>query len=265
MMAAFETRDRSRSCSADSRATAHRWLTLACAALLLPITLLAAGCAAPKPAQPTFTVAAVDSVLGELGGPLTDSLSREQRWRLISSMGTGLPPQNFQLADLPEAGAYGANMLHVYCTQCHWLPSPQMHSATEWPLLVHRMLLRSQMLHGRLGGPVTQSLVGNYMVDIMKNVGTPSPEQVDSLLAYLQRNALPVAQPTELGSSADARVFVEKCSVCHQTPSPGAHTAGEWAQVVPRMQSNMARMGVPQLSVDDVNAVMAFLKAHARR
>lgn len=264
-MDAMEARYPDGSCSDSARRPVLRFLTLGAIALALLGSTLLAACASPKPAQPAFTVAAVDSVLGELGGRLTSSLRREQRWRLISSVGTGLPPQNYQLSDLPDPDSYGAKMLDVYCTQCHWLPSPQMHSAAEWPLLVNRMLLRSRMLQHRLGGPVIDTLLGRYMVYVMKNAATPAPDRVDSLVAYLKRNALPTARPAELGSSAAARLFVERCSVCHQTPTPKAHTASEWPTVVARMQSNMAKMELPQLSGEDVKTIVTFLQKHAGR
>jgi cytochrome c5 len=216
-------------------------------------------------AQAGLTLNAVDSVLSELGGPPTASLSRQQRWRMISSIGTGLPPQDFQISELPQSETYGAAMLQVYCEQCHWLPSPQMHSAQEWPVLVRRMLMRGRMLQNRLGGPAVRSLVGGWMVDIIKKVGDPTPEQVDSIVAYLQRNALPVAGPGEVGSGPGAALFREKCSVCHQTPSPSAHTAAEWPDVVARMQSNMARMDITSLTPDELDQITSFLQGRTTR
>lgn len=236
---------------------------------LVPIllaVLLSASCSRRQTATenaPQLTLPAVDSVLSELGGSLTASLSRQQRWRMISSVGTGLPPQSYAVADLPDSKSYGAAMLQVYCEQCHWLPSPQMHSAAEWPLLVRRMVLRTQMLENRLGGPAVSSLVGGMMVDVIKQVGVPSPEQVDTLLAYLRQNALPVAKPGEIGASPSAQLFVHKCTVCHETPSPGAHTATEWKDVVARMQSNMTQMGITPLTPDEIQQITAFLQGSA--
>lgn len=237
--------------------------------MLVALAVMFVGCGQGTSARaggpPRLTVAAVDSVLAELGGSLTDSLTRQQRWRMISSIGTGLPPENYQVSDLPQPRTYGAAMLQVYCEQCHWLPSPQMHSAAEWPLLVNRMLLRMHMLQDRMGGPVINSLVGNWMVDIIKKVGIPSPEQVDSIVTYLERNALPVARPGEVGDSPTARLFAQKCSVCHQMPSPKAHTADEWEGVVARMQANMARMDVKPLLPEQVQQITSYLEAHARK
>ena len=233
--------------------------------LLLPALLAIAACSENERGEERaeLTLTGVDTVLSELGGPLTDSLSRQQRWRMISSIGTGLPPQDFQTSDLPEAQSYGAAMLQVYCEQCHWLPSPQMHSATEWPLLVRRMLLRSRTVQDRLGGPATRSLVGSWMIDIIKKVGVPAPAQQDSLVAYLQRNALPVAGAGEIGRSAEALLFAQLCSVCHETPSPRAHDATEWPEVVQRMQSNMAKMDVRPLTAAEADSITAFLVANS--
>lgn len=235
--------------------------------VLAPVLALLTACSGGQAGadQTSLTLTEVDSVLSELGGPPTASLSRQQRWRMISSIGTGLPPQDFQIEELPQSETYGAAMLQVFCEQCHWLPSPQMHSAAEWPVLVRRMLLRGRMLQNRLGGPATRSLVGGWMVDIIKKVGDPTPEQVDSIVGYLQRNALPVAGPGEVGSGPGAALFTEKCSVCHQTPSPNAHTAAEWPEVVARMQSNMARMDITALTPDELDQITRFLQGRTTR
>ncbi|MEJ2216834.1 MAG: hypothetical protein P8099_09480 [Gemmatimonadota bacterium] len=269
MMDATEAQYRCPPRSSGGHRPGGRGRSISGLAVLVALAVAFVGCgqreAAPAGGPPRLTVAALDSVLAELGGSLTDSLSRQQRWRMISSIGTGLPPENFQVSDLPEPRSYGAAMLQVYCEQCHWLPSPQMHSAAEWPLLVRRMLLRMHMLQDRLGGPLINNLVGGWMVDIIKKVGVPSPQQVDSIVTYLERNALPVAKAGEVGNSTSARLFAEKCSVCHQTPSPSAHTAQEWQSVVARMESNMAEMDVRPLTADQVQQITAYLQEHAKK
>jgi hypothetical protein len=237
-------------------------------ALLLPaLLLLPAGCSR-RPARteaPRLTLTALDTVLGELGGPLTASLTRQQRWRMISSLGPGLPPENFKMADLPEPNSYGAALLQVYCQQCHWLPSPQMHSAGEWPVLLRRMLLRERTLQNRLGGPATRSLVGSWLLDIVKNVGYPTPEEQTRILEYLQQNALPVARPGEFANSPESRLFTTRCTICHDTPSPSAHTAAEWPAVVARMESNMQLMDVPTIPAPQADSIVHFLQQATRR
>jgi mono/diheme cytochrome c family protein len=229
------------------------------------ILVVPAGACQPQESQETLDVAVIDSVLAELGGPLTASLERGQRWRMISSIGVGLPPNDFQPEDLPEPGSRGAGLLQVYCIQCHWLPTPQMHSAEEWPILVRRNLLRMEQLNVRLGGPLTTGLVGETVMTGYENPEIPSPADVDTLLAYLQRYSLPVAEPGELTPGAGRELFIRKCSVCHETPSPRAHTATGWDRLIGEMQAIMAISNVEPLSNNELDAISAYLRERAVR
>lgn len=228
------------------------------------VAVLSAGCEQAQPQQ-SVDVALVDSVLAELGGPLTAGLERGQRWRMVSSIGVGLPPRDFKPENLPEAGSRGAGLLQVYCTQCHWLPTPQMHSAAEWPLLVRRNLLRMEQLNNRLGGPMTTGLVGETVMSGYQNPEIPSEADVDTLVAYLQTYALPVAQASELTDGPGRDLFIRRCSVCHETPSPRAHTATGWDRVVAQMQANMAISDVTPLSNSELDAISGYLRERAVR
>lgn len=208
-------------------------------------------------------LAEVDTVLSELGGVGTAGLDRGQRWRMVSSMGSGLPPPNFNLADLPEPDARGAALLRAYCIQCHWLPAPQMHAAQEWPVLMRRMVMRAQTLHERMGGPMTRGMLGRYLMSGMASAQVPSVEDIDSLTAYLQRNAMPVASPEVLGTGPESAFFAARCGFCHEIPDPAAHAAAEWPMVIARMRSNMALMGVSPLSDAEAGRVIAFLEETA--
>ncbi len=231
---------------------------------LILVVALSAACRQPEPQQ-TVDVAMVDSVLAELGGPLTASLERGQRWRMVSSIGVGLPPNDFKPEDLPEPGSRGAGLLQVYCIQCHWLPTPHMHSAAEWPILVRRNLLRMEQLNSRLGGPLTTGLVGEMVMTGYENPEIPAPADVDTLLAYLQRHALPVAQPGELTAGLGRELFIRKCSVCHETPSPRAHTASGWDRIIGEMQAIMAISDVKPLSNSELDAISGYLRERAIR
>jgi hypothetical protein len=228
------------------------------------VVALPAGCRQPEPQQ-AVDVAVVDSVLAELGGSLTASLERGQRWRMVSSIGVGLPPNDFKPEDLPEPGSRGAGLLQVYCIQCHWLPTPQMHSAAEWPILVRRNLLRMEQLNSRLGGPLTTGLVGETVMTGYENPEIPAPADVDTLLAYLQRYALPVALRGELTPGPGRELFVRKCSVCHETPSPRAHTASGWDRIVGEMQAIMAISDVDPLSNSELDGISGYLRERAIR
>jgi cytochrome c5 len=234
--------------------------------LVIPLLIWAAPACqqtAELPAEAVLT--ALDEVLSELGGAAVNGLSRSQRWRMISSVGTGLPPANFDPNNLPERQSRGSALLTVYCTQCHGIPVPQMHAAAEWPVLIRRMALRVSTLRDRMGGPVTRELVGDIRMSGFKSSYLPSPVERDTLIAYLQRNALPVVQPGELGDGPQVKLYVERCSVCHETPSPAAHSPEEWEPVIARMQANMSLMDVSPMDDSDRNRIVAYLRTGDER
>ena len=214
---------------------------------------------------PAATPAVMDSFLVELGRLPTASLDRSQRWRMLSSIWVGLPPPGFTRDSLPEPRSHGTALLQTYCVQCHWVPSPEMHSAQEWPLLVRRMMLRATTLHERMGGPLTAQILGGNerLLEGMTVTRLPSKEETDTLVAYLQAHALPVAEPDELADTPDARLFEARCSTCHQTPSPRAHAAEEWEESVGRMVQNMSVMGVEAPPAEELERILAFLTEHA--
>lgn len=204
-------------------------------------------------------LAQVDTVVIELGGEAAARLDRGQRWRMIGSVGAGLPPPFFQARDLPEPDSRGARLVRAYCVQCHGIPAPQMHSAAEWPILMRRMQMRAQTLHDRMGGPMTRELMGEVSLSGMAAAVLPSPEDADTLLAYFERHAMPAAGPEEL-EGPGAAFFVQRCGTCHEPPSPSAHDAEEWEKVVGRMRTNMAVMSVTPLTDDEVRRILGFLE-----
>lgn len=60
----------------------------------------------------------------------------------------------------------GAELTEQFCGGCHVTPKPQGHSANEWPAVVARML---DNMH-------------------RSNRPTPTPEQINTILDYLQAN-----------------------------------------------------------------------------
>lgn len=232
------------------------------------LALVVAGCqdsagGGRDPADREAVLAEVDTVVVELGGEAAARLDRGQRWRMISSVGAGLPPPIFQEQDLPEPTSRGAQLLRAYCVQCHGIPAPQMHSAAEWPILMRRMQMRATTLHDRMGGPMTRELLGEVLLSGMASAVLPSAADADTLLAYLERHAMPAAAPGELGTGPEAERFVQRCGTCHEAPAPGAHTPDEWEEVVGRMRANMAVMSVKPLTDEEVRRVLAFLEERA--
>lgn len=245
--------------------TRSAWTGLSASLLIVgTIVVSSNACTQAERPEPRRTekveLAEIDSVLAELGGKSTASLSRGTRWRLISSIGAGLPPSNFEAEDLPEPDTRGAALLEAYCDQCHGIPAPQMHAAEEWPLLLRRMEMRSRTLRAHMGGPHTSELVGEVLMSGMARTERPSEADEDSLLAYLKRNALPVAGPDEPAATPDGELFEQQCGVCHQLPAPGAHTAEEWGAVLARMQANMAMMDVPPMTDEEIQRLTRYLE-----
>lgn len=233
--------------------------------LLAAVLYSTVACTGREEERRQAELAQADTLLAELGGVPTAGIERGQRWRMISSIGAGLPPASFVPENLPERDARGAAILEAYCVQCHWLPAPQMHTAAEWPLLVRRMQMRARTLRARMGGPHTSELVGKILLSGMATTELPSAADTDSLVAYLQRNALPAAGPGEPLDAPGGRLFVRVCRTCHELPSPGAHTPEQWNGVVGRMRANMVAMDVPPITDEEHRQIVAYLQERSAR
>ena len=235
---------------------------------LIAATVIALGIGACAPADQApddeAQLALFDSLLADLGGPQTADLSRAQRWRLIASVGTGLPPVGYRLEDLPEQGSRAVGLQQAYCLQCHGLSSPRMHSSDEWPILVRRMLMRGAALGSRLGGPRTEGMVDGMLMAGLRTAELPPAEDVDSLVVYFQRNAFPAATESEIPDTPDAALYVEKCTGCHDTPSPAAHPSEEMQALVARMSAMRAMLGMEQLSAEEQTRLVAFMQQSAQ-
>lgn len=167
-------------------------------------------------------------------------------------MGDVLPP-GIDPALLPAPDSNDAKLLGRYCTQCHNLPGPGMHTAQEWPAVVDRMNRRMQMMSG-------------HGMMMMGNIEAPSESELQVLVAYLQKHAqkpIDTTQYTDLDTPA-GRSFRETCAQCHALPDPKQYTRDEWPSVVARMKQNMVAMhkSVPKEQV--MKEIVAFLQHHAK-
>lgn len=242
----------------------NRLLTLLTGVALLSGALVFMGCEG-EPPRGEPGLASFDSVLTELGGPATGALDRGQRWRMIASTGGGLPPIEFSADLLPEPGSQGARLIQFYCVQCHGLPVPHMHTAEEWPVVLRRMLLRTETLRRHMGGRVTERLLGEMRMAGMAATNIPSEEERDSLLAYLQRHSFPGIARADLPDSPGKTLYLRECATCHAPADPAAHSPEEWTFVVARMQANMQAMDVPPLEADERSQIVQYLEQAARR
>ena len=100
----------------------------------------------------------------------------DMKTMMQQNMGDQLPPPGLTPDLLPEPNSEGVKLLSEYCTQCHDLPAPGLHSATEWPAVVERMNKRMPMMGNR------------GMMGMMHNVQVPSATELKTIVDYLQQN-----------------------------------------------------------------------------
>lgn len=184
--------------------------TMVVPALTLSLALTA-GCQSAKPPAQTAEAAA--------GG-----LSHADQL-LLAAAKVALPPGGVAAGDLPDPSSREAQLVVTYCAQCHGLPSPMAHSATDWPSVARRMWLRMEMLPESIG------------------VKTPTPAERGSILTYLLNNSLKVSGAS-LPAGKGRDEFSVVCQQCHALPDPRVHSADDWPAVYARMERNMERMQV---------------------
>lgn len=161
---------------------------------------------------------------------------------LLAAAKIALPPTGVAAADLPDAESDGAVVLMSYCAQCHALPAPTSHSATDWPGVLRRMWLRMDQLPTEL------------------EVRLPDPIERYALVDYLTENALQVGDAT-LPEARGREAFERVCSQCHALPDPRTHSAADWPAVFLRMEQNMERMQVTPPSSSEAGDVLTYLQA----
>ncbi|MBH0210135.1 MAG: cytochrome c [Nitrospira sp.] len=171
---------------------------------------------------------------------------------MMQQMMGGMLPPGITPQDLPEPESRGAKLLSRYCSQCHNLPSPRMHTAEDWPRIAGRMLSRERMMAGMHG--------------MMMRVKAPASEEEEALLQYLKTHAMQALSPTAIpeSDSPGAALFLQTCAQCHALPEPKQHMASEWTAVVERMRQNMKNMGRREITVQEARDITAYLERHSR-
>jgi cytochrome c5 len=165
---------------------------------------------------------------------------------LLAAANIALPPPGVTAADLPDPESRGAQLVAKYCGQCHALPTPSMHSATDWPGISRRMWLRMEWLPASLG------------------VATPTMAERFVMLDYLNANALKVSGAT-LPPGRGREDFATVCSRCHALPDPRVHSPEDWPTVFARMERNMERMKVQGPVGQQTTDILLYLQMVARR
>ncbi len=168
------------------------------------------------------------------------ALSASDQLLLVTAK-IALPPPGTAAGDLPEPNSPGAVMLAKYCAQCHNLPSPTTHSATDWPSVVRRMWLRGEKLPAEF------------------NIQLPDVGERSTVLTYLTAHALQVSRAT-LPRGRGREEFMNGCSRCHALPDPRVHSKPDWLAVIMRMERNMERMNVAPATRDQIGAIVQYLE-----
>lgn len=160
---------------------------------------------------------------------------------LLAAASIALPPDGIAPGDLPEPRSHGAQLVVAFCAQCHALPTPVAHSATDWPGVARRMWLRMEWLPESL------------------KVQVPSSAERFEILQYLTSNALKVSGAVlPPGKGRDAFALV--CSRCHALPDIRVHSAADWGVVYARMERNMERMKVAPPTGQQSEDVLLYLQ-----
>lgn len=175
----------------------------------------------------------------------THGLNRQDEL-LLAAANIALPPPDVKPADLPEPNSRGAQLVSQFCAQCHNLPTPAMHSATDWPSVARRMWLRMEWLPATLG------------------VKVPAMAERFVMLDYLTANALKVSA-ANLPAGAGRESFELVCSRCHALPDPRVHSPADWPAVFSRMQQNMERMKVAPLTRSQTSDILLYLQSTGRQ
>ena len=161
---------------------------------------------------------------------------------LLASAKVALPPPADPAIDLPDPTSEGARLVERYCTACHAVPTPSIHSATDWPRVARRMWLRIDGLPEGF------------------HVPRPTGAERTVMLRYLIGNALRVSGAA-LPAGPGRAEFVTACSRCHELPDPRSHASEDWLAVVVRMGERMTSMLGTTLTATQQADVVRYLAA----
>lgn len=194
--------------------------------LLFPLSIigvgLAMGCADSAPSGQTDAAVVTSAPL------------------LLAAASVNLPA-GVAPAQMPEPASTEVQLLTKYCTPCHGLSHPTTHSATDWPVVMRRMWLRSTHLGAEFDVPI------------------PTAAERLAMLNYMQEHALKVSSVLPEGPGQD--VFIATCGQCHDLPDPMQHSAEDWVAVVQRMSGRMETLLQQRLSQQDHARIVLYLES----
>lgn len=199
--------------------------------LVVPVVVWIAGCGAEQ--------------VAETGEQPQDAQTPNDQL-ILASARVAMPPADYMPADLPDPDSQGAQLMAQYCVACHAVPSPTTHSATDWPIVLRRMWLRTELLD-----------TARFTVPV------PSNAERIVIQRYLLDHALQVTSAS-LPEAPGKDTFVRTCSQCHALPDPKQHSSDDWVAVVTRMSGRMEHMlgAVPPRR--DVEQIVNYLEGASR-
>lgn len=161
---------------------------------------------------------------------------------LLASIEAGMPPAGVTRADLPDPDSLGAELVYRYCGLCHGVPQPSMHAATDWPVVLRRMWLRTDR--------------------VSKSAGIAAPDAAERIVIgrYMLDHALQVSTAV-LPDGRGRDEFVATCTRCHALPDPGIHAPDDWAGVVLRMKGHMEDLLGETLQQDRIADLVFYLQS----
>jgi len=160
-------------------------------------------------------------------------------------------PGGLTAATLPDAQNKGAKLFASYCGKCHSLPSPRMHSKSDWPMRFEKMMDHVRLLAGTAPG-----------------IKMPVENEKREIVAYLQKMGfIGLAEYAPLLTEPEGFKVAWFCSACHAVPDPiqfpakGATqlSAKEWHLIVDRMNVYRKKQGREVMSEADNKAIVNFL------
>jgi len=159
-------------------------------------------------------------------------------------------PKGISPEQLPDPDSQGANLLSRFCSQCHGVPAPGMHTADEWPVVVARMNQRMQIMSNR---------------HMMMRIEAPDKNAHKALIEYLEKYAQQTIDIDDLqgGDTQAGLAFQKNCTECHALPDPEQHSSNEWPAVVNRMRKNMISMGVQPPDQATTDNILKFLQTYS--
>lgn len=158
----------------------------------------------------------------------------------LAASRVALPPPVDPSVALPEPESESALLVARHCTACHAVPTPQIHSAADWPLVARRMWLR------------IDGLSEDY------DIPRPTVAERTAILRYLSRHALQTSGAA-LPVGPGRNTYVGICGRCHELPDVHSHAAGDWGAVVARMQERMESMLGTTMDAEEQAAILGYL------